>query len=203
MVNCKEKCLESMEARYGFFASSERVEKFCERVCNNVRLHWSGPVHGEDALLFHVLPVLMDIHGKDNYWFKSCFRDIDVYFHRRINNVEIDVMITFIKEVHKPRLYRIILELKETDLAKLVEQLLVRRKYGTWAYGVISLHPNTVLRMLMSNPDRLRVLVDYGIGIIALYGEIPVVILESVRRKTPGTLEDILDKILEPFKEKQ
>jgi len=203
MVNCKEKCMESMKARYGFFASSERVEKFCERVCNNVRLHWSGSVYREDALLFHVLPVLMDIHGKDNYWLEPCFRDIDVYFHKKIFNEEIDVLITFIKEVHKPRMYKIIVELKESDLAKLVEQLLERRKYGTWAYGVIGLHPNTVLRMLMNNPDRLKVLIDYGIGLIALYGEIPVVILESVRRKTPGTLEDILDKILEPFKEKQ
>lgn len=184
-----------MKARYGFYGTIDRIENLCESVCNNVKMYWNGRVYGEDALLFHVLPILIDIHGKDTYTGKYVFDDIEVYVHKTWNNIEIDALVVFTKKISTVRKYKIVLELKETDFGKMIQQLLVRRNLGTWAYGVIGLEPNTVLRILLQNMSWLKTLVEYGIGIISMYGNIPVVILESTRKKITGPLDQIFQRL--------
>ena len=189
-----------MKVRYGFFSDvglfNSRAKHLCDRVCSNVKVYWHGTVYGEDALLFHVLPVLIDIHGRDAYDRKYVFDDIEVYVHKTWNNIEIDALVVFTKKISTVRKYKIVLELKETDFGKMMQQLLVRRNLGTWAYGVIGLEPNTVIRILMQDVSRLKVLIEYGIGIISMYGNIPVVILESTRKKITGPLDQIFQRLL-------
>ena len=191
-MNCLEMCCKAMKAKYVF---DDRKE-MCERLCKNIRLHWKGNrVNNEDALLFLALPVVMDIHGRESGTYRYVFQDVDVYVHSRIRGHEIDALILFTKKISSIRRYSILLELKEHDMGKLVKQLLKRRKFATWCYGVIDLGPNDVLHILFNNKWMLGEMMAHGIGLISMYGDIPIVILESTRTKTaipPITLEEFL-----------
>ena len=106
----------------------------------------------ELELLDDALRVIEDVHG-----FSLCNYVLGV----RHGGPEIDVVAYFKTRSGKER--TVILELKETDLPKLIKQLISRKHLGNYVYGVIGLPPYEVVSWI--DIDRVKQL---GVGLISV-----------------------------------
>lgn len=140
----------------------------------------------EDGLFEKVFPLLKKQHRIS----KKC----RVERHKFLRGFEIDVYITWKsrydyeygmdlqgnikrKTVYYPK--SMIVELKQTDLPKLIEQVLKRRILALYTYAVINLPPRKVLRWLGQHPDMFQKILDNDIGLISIEDEQPILLLES------------------------
>jgi len=91
---------------------------------------------------------------------------LKVRLHTKIENYECDAIVYFETENEKT-IRTLEIEFKEQNIQKLVSQLLDRREFFNYQYGVIYFKPYLVVDYLIRY-DWLKVFYEKGIGIIAV-----------------------------------
>ena len=144
----------------------------------------------EQELFDYVYPLIKQIHNiPDNAKIRR---------KTRIKGFEVDVYVEwgkFYNELKCYRIYNLILELKISDIDKLLEQLLARRRLALWCYGVLDLSVNDIIIYTLKHHEKMYKIVKAGIGLITMYNDKPVILLRS--KKRANTLIEIIQKTLE------
>ncbi len=141
-----------------------------------------GKTYEEDRLFDIAFPLLKRIHRIPN--------DCKIRRHENIHGHEVDVFITW-RSRGIPPLRSMVVELKQNDISKLIEQVVARRDLALWVYGVIGLPTYYVMDWILRKcPNVLPQLHQLGIGIITMDGDTPVALLRS--RMTANVLSKYL-----------
>jgi len=112
----------------------------------------------EERLLGKIIAIIKKEHNFSKV--------LKVRLHSKIENFECDAIVYFESENEKT-MRTLEIEFKEQNIQKLVSQLLDRRKYFNYQYGVIFFKPYLVVDYLIRY-DWLKVFYEKGIGIIAV-----------------------------------
>jgi len=127
----------------------------------------------EDELFDKVFPLLKRTH--------RISKDYKVEWHKRIQGFEVDVYITWksrwyyyeendqgkIRKRSKYHLKSMILELKENDLPKVLDQAIKRRHLALFTYAVVNIPPDTLFTWLWKYYRKLgEQLLEKKIGLI-------------------------------------
>jgi len=126
----------------------------------------------EDELFDKVFPILKRFHRIP--------KKHKVEFHKRLRGYEIDVYITW-RSSGWPHIKSMIVELKEIDMPKLIDQVVRRRDLALFAYAVINIPVDKLFRWLIQyHLDLAHKLVDHNIGLITFdRSGNPVLLLRS------------------------
>ena len=125
----------------------------------------------EDLLFEKAFPVIRRVHRIP--------KDAKIQFHRRIRGLECDVFITWRSKSIFP-IKSILVELKEIDFLKMVDQLVRRREFALWAYGVINLPVHTIVEIMLNPKYELHEKIyGNGIGLISVFEDNPVLVIRS------------------------
>ena len=136
----------------------------CSHICDEIK-------YREDLLFEKAFPILKRVHRVS--------KDAKIQFHKRIHGLECDVVITWRSRGIYP-IRSIIVELKEIDLLKMVEQLERRREFALWVYGVINLPVHEVVESILHPKYSLcDIIYKKGIGLISVFHEEPILIVRS------------------------
>jgi len=128
----------------------------------------------EDLLLFRDwFRELIRLHFSESSFWAGVKYPIEVRSHvRMLDNTEVDLMISNGKVV-------VIVELKECDIQKAIEQALERRRFADYIYVSLDLHTYTILKMLRNYDQALKA----GIGFISAKDECIVIRAYPQRRQ--------------------
>jgi len=148
----------------------------------------------EQELFDYVYPLVKQIHNiPDNAKIKR---------KTYIRGFEVDAYIEwkrFYPNLKYYRNYSLILELKISDIDKLLEQLLARKHLALWCYGVLDLSVNDIITYTLNHHDKMCKVARAGIGLISMCNidnkPTPIVLLRSKKRS--NTLIEIIQKTLE------
>ena len=148
----------------------------------------------EQELFDYVYPLIKQIHNiPDNAKIKR---------KTHIRGLEVDAYIEwrkFYSNLNYYRNYSLILELKISDIDKLLEQLLARRHLALWCYGVLDLSLNDIITYTLNHHEKMYKIARAGIGLITMYNvngkPTPIILLRS--KKRGNTLIEIIQKLLE------
>lgn len=126
----------------------------------------------EDRLFEKVFPLLKRTHRIP--------KKHKIEWHKHIRGYEIDVYITW-NSRGWPSFKSMIVELKEIDMPKLVEQIVKRRNLALFAYAVINIPVDKLFTWLIKyHLDLAHKLVDHNIGLISFNrNNEPVLLLRS------------------------
>ena len=118
-------------------------------------------IHYEDELLPLALTLI-----KNHHQFVKLYK---VKMHERLKeaNLEFDAIALFFTD--KGHLRSVAIELKETNFDKLIEQLIKRRPYVHYIYGIFRGNPFYAIRRLMEK-EYLKTFEEKGIGLIVVDG---------------------------------
>jgi len=127
--------------------------------------------YAEDKLFDIAFPLLKRVHRIPSKH--------KVEWHKHLRGYEVDVYITW-RSSGWPSFKSMVVELKENDIVKALDQALKRRSLALFTYVVINLKPAYLFRLLIQyHMDILQEAVNKGIGLISVSGENPVLLLRS------------------------
>ncbi len=124
---------------------------------------------------------------------------IEVSHHERLGKLEADFVIKC--ENDSGRIVKIIVELKETDLGKVVKQAAERREKADYVYIAVDLKVDEILGWLGSSPGLAKRILENGIGVVSTIDD--VIVFKSYHKsrlhyaERRATLVPYLEKTVE------
>ena len=140
---------------------------------NNLKI-LDNKVYNEDELLSRVLELLLRIHQINKSRIKA------IHLHKHINGIEFDAIIEYTTTKNQYR--TIAVELKETDVPKLIKQLEVREQYVNYIYGIVDVAPEFALKQIIDSL-KLKFFIERA-GLICFYRKEPILLFRSKYKNT-------------------